>query len=437
LTLTPLGYIPRVVDAQIAKHLQIFGAVSVEGPKWCGKTWTSTNHANSVFFVGDPSNNFSNRQLAQLNPEAALRGVSPHAIDEWQEVPGLWDAVRFTIDQASLTSSNDEDKATGRFILTGSSRPATNAVMHSGAGRISRIAMRPMTLLESNDSSGRVSIQNLIDRKPVEIEQSTLGLEKLIQLVIRGGWPNNLTVSDDNAGIIPKSYLDELVNQDMTKLDGIERSPGKTRSLLRSLARNNSTLVTNATLSADTAVYGDSDILVAESTVSEYLSALRRLYILEEIPAWTPEMRGKIRLRVSPKRYLVDPSLAVAALNADYASLEADLKTFGMLFEGLCLRDLTVYAQALNANLCHYLDSTGLDADAILELPGQNWAAIEIKLGVNQVDDAANKLNKLQAKITNAGNKPPLFKAVIVGIGAISQLREDGVYIIPIDHLGL
>ena len=427
MPLTEAGYKPRLIDPVISRYLKTFGAVSVEGPKWCGKTWTSLNHAESVFYVGDPSYGFSNRRLAKLDPGAALSGTLPRLVDEWQEVPGIWDAVRFTVDRS-------QEK--GSFILTGSTTPADSQVMHSGAGRIARITMRPMTLFESGNSQNLISLKALLNAEPIPICQSKITLGSLISLIIRGGWPNNIDTPDSESALIPHSYLDALVRKDMTDIDGVSRNQIKVRALLRSLARNNATLVTNKTLVKDSAAEtDDAKGGLTLVTLADYLEVLKRLFVLDEIPAWSPEIRAHIRLRVSPKRQLVDPSLAAAAISADKGMLLSDLKTLGFLFESLCLRDLLVYATIHNGVIHHYLDSTGLDVDAILELPGGAWAAFEIKLGVDQVEEAALKLLRLKSKITAAGNKPPCCLAVLVGIGAISEMRSDGVAIVPLDCL--
>jgi len=427
MPLTEKGYKPRIIDEQIARHLKTFGAVSIEGPKWSGKTWTSLNHAESVFYVGDPANGFSNRRLAQIDPGAALDGEAPHAIDEWQEVPEIWDAVRFSVDKA---------RTRGRYILTGSATPADDKVMHSGAGRISRVTMRPMSLYESGDSQEKISLRSVFDGDEVPAFSSAFSIDKLIGLIVRGGWPDNIENLADDAELLPQSYIEALIRKDMSSIDGVSRAQTKVRALFRSLARNNACLVSNKTLSDDIALYRakDEDSL-SEQSVADYLDAMKRLFVLEEIPAWSPEIRAKIRLRVSPKRMLVDPSLAVAALNADAGMLKGDLKTLGLLFEGLCMRDLMVYAQLYGAAVYHYLDNSDLEIDAIFEMKGGEWAAFEIKLGSAQIEGAAGNLKRLKEKVTAAGNKPPKCLAVIVGASAVSHRRDDGIAVLPIDCL--
>lgn len=427
MSLTEKGYKPRLVDKQITRYLKTFGAVSIEGPKWTGKTWTSLNHAESVFYVGDPTNGYTNRRLAQLDPTAALDGEIPHAIDEWQEVPGIWDAVRFSVDR---------ERTRGRYILTGSATPVDNEVMHSGAGRIARISMRPMSLYESGDSQETISLSSVLNGDEVPVCPSRYSIDELIRLIIRGGWPDNIEVPTENAELLPQSYIEALVRKDMTSIDGISRNHAKVRALIRSLARNNASLVTNKTLADDIALYRSvNESSLSEQSVADYVNALMRLFVLEEIPAWSPEIRAKIRLRVSPKRMLVDPSLASAALNADAGILKSDLKTLGFLFEGFCMRDLQVYAQSYGAAVYHYLDNSNLEVDAILEMKGGDWAAFEIKLGNVQVDDAASNLKRLKDKVTAAGNKPPICLGVIVGVNAVSHRRDDGINVLPIDCL--
>ena len=427
MPLTETGYRPRLIDEQIARYLKTFGAVSIEGPKSSGKTWTSLNHAESVFFVGDPANGFSNRSLAQLDPGAALDGEAPHAIDEWQEVPGLWDAVRFSVDRK---------RTKGRYILTGSANPVDNDIMHSGAGRIARVSMRPMSLFESGDSQKTLSLSAVLKGDDVPAVSSGYSIDDIIGLVIRGGWPDNTGIPPENAGLLPKSYIEALIRKDMSLIDGVARLQTKVRALLRSLARNNVSLVSNKTLAADIALYRTPDEGdLSERSIADYLNALRRLFVIEEIPAWSPEIRAKIRLRVSPKRMFADPSLAVAALNADEGILKSDMKTLGFLFEGLCLRDLQVYAQSYGAAMYHYLDNSNLEIDAIMEMKGGEWAAFEIKLGGAQIEEAACNLIRLKEKITGVGNKPPSCLAVITGVGVAGHRRKDGVAVLPISCL--
>jgi len=420
--LTPEGYRPRLVDDRIESLLRSFGAVAVEGTKWCGKTWTSLNHAASVYYVGDPADNFQNRRLATLDLYRALDGATPHLVDEWQEVPGLWDATRFAIDQRA-------DK--GRFILTGSSVPPRQATLHSGLGRIARVRMRPMALAESGASTGAVSLAALFNGVVGRDDRRT-SLDEIIRLVCVGGWPGALGLADADAQDVARQYLAVTADEDMRKLDGVNRAPARTRRLLASLARNTMTLATNKTLIKDLTGAGP----FAERTLLNYLGALRRLFVIEDLPAWGPQLRSATRLRAAPKRHFVDPSLAVAALDATPTGLANDLKTLGFVFENLVVRDLKVYADLLGAKVCHYRDDEGLEADAVVEAGDGRWAAFEIKLGVTEEDAAAASLIRVRDKLVARGAPAPAGLAVIYGVGAHAYTRADGVHVLPITALG-
>lgn len=423
MTLVQPGYQPRLVDDEVTLALSAFGAIAIEGPKFCGKTWTGLSQANSVTYIADPAGGFSNRARAALDPTLVLSGDAPHMIDEWQEVPGIWDAVRFTVDQG---------RERGRFILTGSTMPPKKSTIHSGAGRIESVRMRTMSLFETGLSSGSVSLQTIIDHKSLTPDNSHVTLESLIEAAVRGGWPESTDLPLKLAARIPHNYLARLVTDDMTSLDNVTRDPSRVRATLVSLARNNATLAANATIERDIDATGQT---ISRHTVSEYLSALKRLYVLEEIPAWAPSTRSRTRLRKAPKRFLTDPSLAVAALGLTEQKLYEDLETFGFIFEAMCLRDLAIYSQYAGNTLHHYADETGLDSDAIIEGADGSWTAVEIKLGHNQVDSAANKLRRLEGKIVSAGGKPPACLIVITGLSSFAHERDDGVFVVPIDCL--
>jgi predicted AAA+ superfamily ATPase len=423
MTLAEPGYQPRLIDEEIALALQAFGAIAIEGPKFCGKTWTGLSHANSVTYIADPAGGFSNRTRAALDPTLVLQGDAPHMVDEWQEVPGIWDAVRFTVDRG---------RERGRFILTGSTMPPKKSTIHSGAGRIESVRMRTMSLFESGLSSGEVSLQSLIEHRTLTPVNSHLTLETLLEATVRGGWPESTDLPLQLAARIPHNYLARLVTEDMTSLDGVTRDPSRVRATLASLARNTATLVSNATIERDVDA---SDLAISRATVGEYLAAFKRLYVLEEIPAWAPATRSRTRLRKAPKRFLTDPSLAVAALGLSAQKLYADLETFGFIFEAMCLRDLAIYSQYSGNTLHHFADETGLDADAIIEGADGSWTAVEIKLGHNQVDSAASKLLRLEKKLVAAGAKPPACLVVITGLSSFAHQREDGVFVVPIDCL--
>jgi len=421
MTLTEHGYKPRLIDGKISRYMGLFGALSIEGPKWCGKTWTALNHANSVVYILDPENEYANREAARLNPASILTGKRPLLIDEWQEVPGIWDSVRY---------ASDREKAKGLFLLTGSVTPKENSFVHSGAGRIGRARMRTMSLYESGDSSGIVSLAGLFDGKGIKPDKSGLTQEKLIRLAIRGGWPENIGTPAEDAGILPEQYIMALAETDITNVNNVKRNPDLVLHLLASVARTNMTSAKVAAIVADVqARFGD----VTRQTVSEYLSALKRLYVVEEIPQWFPDLRGRLRLRKTPKRMLTDPSIAASALKAGMTELARDPRTLGSIFENLCLRDLLVYSEAAGAKLSHYHDSNELEVDAIVEL-GTKWAAIEIKLGAHRVDEGAAALKRLQAKLYSKGVAHPFFSAVITGGGPL-YTRDDGVHVVPIDCL--
>ncbi|MCL2124444.1 MAG: DUF4143 domain-containing protein [Oscillospiraceae bacterium] len=421
MTLTEQGYKPRLVDGKIKKYLGLFGALSIEGPKWCGKTWTALNHAKSVVYMLDPENSYANREAARLNPAAILVGEPPLVIDEWQEVPAIWDAVRY---------ASDRTKQKGLFLLTGSVTPKENSYSHSGAGRIAKMRMRTMSLYESGDSTGVVSLSELFETGGISPNISGLTQEKLIDLSMRGGWPGNLDSPRSDARILPDQYLAALAATDISVADNRKRNPELVLHLLASIARTNMTAAKLSTITADVqSRFGD----VTRQTVADYISALSRLYVVEEIPQWFPELRDKERLRKAPKRMLADPSIAVSALKAKGNELARDPRTLGYVFENLCMRDLLIYADIDGAKLSHYHDFNGLEVDAIIEM-GTKWAAIEIKLGHHRVDEGAAALKHLQSKLVGKGAKPPSFMAVITGGGAL-YTRDDAIHVIPIDCL--
>jgi predicted AAA+ superfamily ATPase len=424
MTLTKQGYKPRIVDQKIAALLTEFGAVCIEGPKWCGKTWTALHHANSSVFIADPEGNFRNREMARYEPSLILEGKPPLLIDEWQEVPGIWDAVRFEVDQGHRK---------GRFILTGSATPPKESYVHSGAGRIAKVRMRTMSLFESGDSSGSVSLKSLFAGGSFKSQRSSMTLDTLIALTLRGGWP---ALAGDNQFLpeVPRQYLARIAETEVSAIDGKIRNTSKVTAVIRSLARNNATLVSNKTIQKDIDPKQD-ESAVNRNTITLYLSLLKSIHVLEEIPGWDPELRSTKRLRVSPKRILTDPSLAAAALGATPVTLKRDLNTFGFIFEGLCIRDLSVYAEMYGASLYHYRDESDLEADVIIELPDGQWAAAEIKLGAHQTDTAAANLLKLKNKMLKNNIPSPAFLAVISGLSGFAHQREDGVYVIPIDCL--
>lgn len=420
-----LNYKPRIIDAKVEEYLSAFGAVCIEGPKWCGKTWTSAQHSKSEIYIGDPANNFQNRQLAELSPELVLTGEAPRLIDEWQEVPPLWDAVRYKVDQTAEK---------GQFILTGSATPNHKGVLHSGAGRIAKLRMRPMSLYESGDSSGQVSLEKLCHGEVTTAMTGEVDLTKLIKLIIRGGWPGSLGLPLKQAMLLPTEYLNAVIDDDVYRIDGIRRNTQKMRLLLRSLARNESTTVTNPTLMRDIKAVDDEDI--DGDTVSAYLDIFKRLFITDNQPPFAAGIRSSVRIKQAEKRHFSDPSLACALLRATPAGLIGDLETLGFLFEALCERDLRIYAESFDANLYHYQDYQNQEIDAVIELADGQWCAFEIKLGANQIDTAAENLLKIKRQIEeDPRGKPPAVLCVLCGMSNAAYRRVDGVFVVPITAL--
>ncbi len=425
MTLKKADYKPRLADKRLDTLLQTFGAVCIEGPKWCGKTWTALNVANSVIYIASPVNNFQNRTLAQLSPELVLEGAPPRLIDEWQEVPMIWDAVRFAVDQQTQR---------GRFILTGSATPNYKGVLHSGAGRIAHMPMYTMSLFESGDSSGQVSLKALFNGEFSAQKQESASLEGLIHLIVRGGWPGSLGLPEKTSAEIPKAYLDSIISDDLHRIDESKRDQQKINRLLRSLARNESTIASNATLRRD--IQDIDGETINEETIADYLNILQRLFLRNDQPAFDPNMRSSVRVGKSVKRHFIDPSLAAAAMGATDEMLLKDLNTLGFLFEALCERDLQIYSADFQGKLYHYRDGAGREIDAVVEHPDGSWAAMEIKLGAGQVDQAAENLLAIRTVMeNNPGAKPPKILCVICGIGAYAYQRKDGVFVIPITML--
>lgn len=418
-------YIHRILDNKIDEYLHTFGAICIEGPKWCGKTWTSTYHSSSKIFLGDPAGNFQNRKLAEMSPDLVLDGSFPRLIDEWQEVPPIWDAVRYKVDQ---------NPQKGQYILTGSATPNHKGIMHSGAGRIAKIRMRPMSLFESGDSSGDVSLESLCHGKIKPAMTGEVDLKKLINMIIRGGWPGSLGLSVEQAALLPVEYLNAVIDDDVYRIDGIKRNTMKMKLLLRSLARNESTTVTNKTLKNDIKEVDDEDIDV--ETVKEYLDIFERLFITDNQPPFASKVRSSVRVKQSVKRHFADPSLACALLRLTPEGLLGDLETLGFFFEALCERDLKIYAEAFGAKLYHYQDYRGKEIDAVIELSDGNWCAFEIKLGANQIDTAAKGLLEIKQEIeADPKGKPPEILGVICGMANAAYQRPDGVYVVPITAL--
>ena len=419
------NYKARIIDKKIDKYLSVFGAICIEGPKWCGKTWTSSYHSNSEIYIGDPSGNFQNRQLAQMSPSLVLDGETPRLIDEWQEVPPLWDAVRYKVDQIPKK---------GQFILTGSATPNHKGILHSGAGRIARIRMRTMSLYESGDSSGDVSLEDLCNGKLTPKMTREVELKKLIEFIIRGGWPASLGLPIESAALLPKEYLEAVLNDDIYRVDGVKRNTHKMRLLLRSLARNESTTVSNKTLKNDIKEIDDEDIDTA--TIADYLNILDRLFITDNQKPFSTKIRSSVRIKQSEKRHFCDPSLACALLSITPHMLLNDLETLGFLFESLCERDLKIYAESIDAHVYHYQDYKNREIDTIIELNDGRWCAIEIKLGANQIESAAENLKKIYEEMEKDPKSIlPSAMIIVCGLSNAAYQREDGIYVVPLTAL--
>ena len=417
----PSQYRPRVIDELVEQYLQAFGAICIEGPKWCGKTWTAHMHAKSAFLVSDPAGNFQNRQLAQLDPSIVLDGQFPRLIDEWQEVPSLWDAVRFKVDDQAVK---------GQFILTGSATPKRRGVMHSGTGRIARLRMMSMSLYESGDSTGFISLKDICNSVYATKLTGEVQLRTIAALILRGGWPGSIGLSTKNAVLIPRMYLKNVVDDDVDKIDDTKRDKAKMRLLLRSLARNESTTVGKKKLKDD--IMGVEKDSIDEDTITDYLDVFTSLFILENQKPYGASLRSSLSIRQAEKRHFTDPSFACSLLGITQEDkLIGDLQTFGFMFEALCVRDLRIYAQAFGGELYHYQDYENNEIDAVIEMPDGSWSAFEIKLGANQIDAAAQSLLKIQAKFL----KPASSLCVICGLSNAAYRRPDGVYVVPLTAL--
>lgn len=417
-------YRPRLIDNIIDSYLEAFGAVCVEGPKWCGKTWTSSYHCKSEIMLGNPDGNFQNRQLAQMSPSLVLEGETPRLIDEWQEVPQLWDAVRYKVDQ----SGNK-----GQFILTGSATPNHKGILHSGAGRIAKLRMRPMSLFESGNSSGDISLKDICEGRIEPKISGEVDLRKLIDFIIRGGWPANQETTLKQAAYLPIQYIRAVLDDDVYRIDNVKRDKHKMELLLRSLARNEATTITNKKLKNDIKEIDDEDIDV--ETVSAYLDVFQRLFLTDNQKPFEAKLRSSIRIKQAEKRHLSDPSLAAALLNATPEMLLNDLNTLGFLFEALCERDLKIYAESFDAELYHYQDYNNNEMDAVIAMPDGKWCGFEIKLGANQIDMAAENLIKIKNEIKASGGIAPDSLCVICGLSNAAYQRPDGVFVVPITAL--
>ena len=420
-------YKERLIDHKIDKYLNIFGAISIEGPKWCGKTWTSIRHSKTLTFMDDDNN----KELATLDPKSIITNnleERPQLIDEWHLVPSIWVVVRRECDKSSIK---------GNFILTGSTtltdEEQREKMKHSGIGRIAKVKMYTMSLFESGDSTGKASITNMYNETQETLSQKDVTLEDLAYLIIRGGWPANMNINKEDSGIIPKAYINSIFTSDMNEGENKRRDKDKMKMLLRSLARNESSIANNKTILNDISLNETDDILSNRRTVTEYLDILNRLYLIENQEPYVENYRSSERIGKSVKRHLTDPSLSCAILGLTKDSLIKDIKTFGFMFEALVERDLRIYMSSLNGSLYHFRDNVlRLEVDSILEFENGDYAAIEIKLGLSQIEEAKKNL----LNFYNNMNTKPKFMCVIVGLcKSIVKDKKTGIYIVPITSL--
>lgn len=419
-------YKKRIADRILKNKLEGKGAILIEGPKWCGKTTTAEQLASSVLYMDDPQRKNQNIMMSEINPGRLLQGSTPRLIDEWQLAPKLWDAIRFEVDHR---------KELGQFILTGSAVPPdTQEITHSGTGRFSWFTMRPMSVYESGESTGEVSLRELFNSPETIDGESDVDIEKLAFMVCRGGWPQSLELKYNVALQQAFDYYDAVVNWDINRADGVRKNKERVKRLMRSYARNQGSQVSISTIRQDIIVNDESDI--SEDTVSAYLNALRKIFVIEDMPAWNPNLRSKTVIRTSDTRYFIDPSIATASLGIGPQDLINDLKTFGLMFETLCVRDLRVYAEALDGNVYHYRDKENLECDAVVHLRNGTYGLIEIKLGGNKlIEEGAANLKTLNSKLDTEKMKSPSFLMILVGTGDFAYRRDDGIYVVPVGCL--
>ncbi len=419
-------YRKRIADEILARKLEGKGAVLIEGPKWCGKTTTAEQIAASILYMDEPEKKEQNITMSELNPKRLLKGAAPRLIDEWQIAPKLWDAIRFEVDHRGEL---------GQFVLTGSAVPAdTKEITHSGTGRFTRLTMRPMSLYESGDSTGEVSLKDLFDGAAEIDGASELDIDRLAFLVCRGGWPQAVDMRDEIALDQAMDYYDAVVRSDINRADGVQKNSKKVHRLMRSYARNQGSQIPNTVLAQD--VSANDEVSMSDETVAAYVSALRKIFVVEDMPAWNPNLRFRTAIRSSDTRYYIDPSIAAAALGIGPNDLVNDLKTFGFLFETLCIRDLRVFADSLNGEVYHYRDRDGQECDAVAHLRNGKYGLIEIKLGGDRlIEEGAKSLKAMEAKIDTDKMNAPSFLMVLTGTGDYAYRRQDGVYVVPIGCL--
>ena len=422
-------YRQRIMDKLLAQKLQAKGAVLIEGPKWCGKTTTAEEIATSKVMLARPDTKEQFKSLLEIDMDTALSGAPPMLIDEWQTVPKLWDAVRYTVDHR---------RKMGQFILTGSAVPDKEAEKereHSGTGRFAWLTMRPMSLFESGESNGSVSLATLFNTPEKILEKNDLKLQDIAFLICRGGWPIAVDLAEEAALEQAFDYYDAVTKEDITKVDGVKRASERVQRLMRAYARHQGTQASIATLRED--LRNNDATTLDDNTISSYLEALRKIFVVEDMPAWNPNLRSKTAIRTADTRYFVDPSIATAALGLGPADLMDDLNTIGFFFEALCVRDLRVFAEALNGKVYHYRDKSGLECDAVMHLRNGKYGLIEIKLGGQSlISEGAKTLNLLAEQIDTSRMKAPAFKMILTATGEYAFRRpEDGIYVVPIGCL--
>lgn len=415
-------YLPRIVDKELNELLDIMGAVLIEGCKWCGKSTTAKQHSKSLIEFQNPDRQSEYDIIKSTKPSLFLEGEKPRLFDEWQMYPVVWDCIRTDID-------NTGEK--GRYILTGSSRPSEGETMHSGTGRISRITMRPMSLFESGESNGKVSLKDIFNGKDI-VATSNLGLEELASVIVRGGWPASLDIKGESKYRVATEYLKSLLHEEVKSVDGIERNPSKMMAVLRSLARNVSTPVSNSTIAGD--VKNSFNEEISRPTLNDYINTLEKLFVVENLNSTNLNFRSKSSIRTKPKKEFVDPSIATAILELGPKDLLKDLNLFGFLFECMCIRDLRIYSQSINGELSFYRDENNFEIDIILRTQNGRWGAIEIKLGAGYIDEAAKNLLKFKDKVNTEKCGEPSFLMVLTGT-TYSYKRNDGVYVVSIGSL--
>ena len=419
------NYKKRIIDEKIARYLKLFGAICIEGPKYSGKTWTARYHAKSeTLLYVNTATGANDLELAKMSPQVILEGEKPKLIAEWQEATNLWDEIRYDVDRTGLK---------GQYILTGSSTPKRDGISHSGAGRFGKVYMRTMSLYETGDSTGDISLKDICESKFIDKATVKVELRNLARLIIRGGFPGNISYTADDAKEVVNEYMNLIIDDDLYRLDGISRDKHKVRLLLKSLARNESTTVTNNTLKKDIKEIDNEDIDI--DTLASYLNAFDRLFLLDNDEPFSTNIRSSVRVKQAEKRHFADSSIVCALLNLTEDKLINDLETFGFLFESLVIHDLKVYADSFNAKCYHYQDYQNKEIDQVIELEDGSWCAFEIKLGANQIDNAAKNLINIRDSILKENGKAPSTLCVVCGLATAAYKRPDGVYVVPITSL--